>query len=85
MTELLVVILVLIILARATGELVQRLGQLAILGELLIGIVIGAVIAYGPFEQFADLTENEVFGAMTSLGMFFLMLMTGMRWISVNW
>jgi len=79
MTELLVVILVLIILARATGELMQYLGQLAILGELLIGIVLGAVIAYGPFDQFAHLTENEVFGAMTSLGMFFLMLMTGME------
>jgi Kef-type K+ transport system membrane component KefB len=79
MTELLVVILILIILARATGELVQRLGQLAILGELLIGIVIGAVISYGPFSQFSGLTENEVFGAMTSLGMFFLMLMTGME------
>ncbi len=79
MTELLVVILVLIVLARATGEIMQRLGQLAILGELLIGIVLGAIIAYGPFTQFAGLTENEVFGAMTSLGMFFLMLMAGME------
>jgi Kef-type K+ transport system membrane component KefB len=79
MTELLVAILVLIILARATGELMQWLGQLAILGELLIGIVLGAIIAYGPFSQFAGLTDNEVFGAMTSLGMFFLMLMVGME------
>lgn len=79
MTELLVVILVLIVLARATGEVMQRLGQLAILGELLIGIVLGAIIAYGPFTQFAGLTENEVFGAITSLGMFFLMLMAGME------
>ena len=66
-------------MARATGELMQRLGQLAILGELLIGIVLGAIIACGPFSQFAGLTENEVFGAMTSLGMFFLMLMAGME------
>jgi len=79
MTELLVVILVLIVLARATGELMQRLGQLAILGELLIGVVLGAVISYGPFTQFAGLTDNEVFGAITSLGMFFLMLMAGME------
>ncbi|MFC2047517.1 cation:proton antiporter [Chloroflexota bacterium] len=79
MTELLIVILVLIILARATGELMQRLGQLAILGELLIGIVLGAIIVYAPFSQFVGLTENEVFGAMTSLGMFFLMLMAGME------
>jgi Kef-type K+ transport system membrane component KefB len=79
MTELLVAILVLIILARATGELMQWLGQLAILGELLIGIALGAIIAYGPFSQFAGLADNEVFGAMTSLGMFFLMLMVGME------
>jgi len=79
MTELLVIILVLIVLARITGEVMQRLGQLAILGELLIGIVLGAIIAYGPFTQFSGLTNNEVFGAMTSLGMFFLMLMAGME------
>ncbi len=51
MTELLVVILVLIVLARVTGEVMQRLGQLAILGELLIGIALWAIIAYGPFTQ----------------------------------
>ncbi len=79
MSELLVAILVLIVLARATGELIQRLGQLAILGELLIGVVLGTVMAYGPFSQFVHLTDNEVFGAMTSLGMFFLMLMAGME------
>jgi Kef-type K+ transport system membrane component KefB len=79
MSELLIAILVLIILARATGELVQRLGQLAILGELLVGVVLGALIGYGPFTQFGSLIDNEVFGAMTSLGMFFLMLMAGME------
>jgi len=79
MTELLIVILVLIVLARSTGELMQRLGQLAILGELLAGIVLGVLITYGPFSQFAGLVENEVFGAITSLGMFFLMLMAGME------
>ena len=79
MSELLVAILVLVILARVTGELMQRLGQLAILGELLIGIVLGPVIAYGPFHQYAELADNEVFGAMTSLGMFLLMLMAGME------
>ena len=79
MTELLIVILVLVVLARVTGELMQRLGQLAILGELLIGIVIGALISYGSFTQFDGLVENEVFGAFTSLGMFLLMLMAGME------
>ena len=79
MSELLIVILILVVLARVTGELMQRLGQLAILGELLIGIILGAVIAYGPFPQLNGLIENEVFGAFTSLGMFLLMLMAGME------
>lgn len=79
MSELLVVILILVVLARVTGELMQRLGQLAILGELLIGIILGALIAYGPFSQFDHLVDNEVFGAFTSLGMFLLMLMAGME------
>jgi Kef-type K+ transport system membrane component KefB len=79
MSELLVVIVILVVLARVTGELMQRLGQLAILGELLIGIILGALIAYGPFTQFDHLVDNEVFGAFTSLGMFLLMLMAGME------
>ena len=79
MTELLIFILVLIVIARSVGELMQRLGQLAILGELLAGIALGAVITYGPLSQFAGLADSEVFGAITSLGMFFLMLMAGME------
>ncbi len=83
MTELLIVLLVLMLVARAAGELMQRLGQLAILGELFAGILLGALIAYGPLSQFSELPENEVFGAITSLGMFFLMLMAGME-ININ-
>ncbi|MFC1949607.1 cation:proton antiporter [Chloroflexota bacterium] len=79
MSELLIAILVLIVIARITGELMQRLGQLAILGELIAGIVIGILITYGPISQFDHLAENEVFGAFTSLGMFLLMLMAGME------
>ena len=79
MTELLIVILVLIVVARSVGELMQRLGQLAILGELLAGIALGTLITYGPLSQFTGLADNEVFGAITSLGMFFLMLMAGME------
>ena len=51
MSELLIIILVLIVLARATGELMQRFGQLALLGELLIGILMGAIIIHGNVEK----------------------------------
>jgi len=79
MSELLIIILMLVIVARFAGEVMQRWGQLAILGELLAGIVVGALINYGPFAQYSGLPDNEVFTAITSLGMFLLMLMTGME------
>lgn len=79
MTELLIVLLVAMIVARGIGELMERVGQLAILGELLAGLVLGALIIYGPFSQFHGLVENDVFEAITNLGMFFLMLMAGME------
>ncbi len=79
MAELLIVILVVMIVARFAGELMERVGQMAILGELLAGIVLGIIIAYGPFPQFSGLVGGEVFKAISSLGMFFLMLMAGME------
>ena len=79
MTELLIIILVAMIAARFAGELMERIGQLAILGELLAGIVLGILISYGPLTQFAGLYKDEVFQAIASLGMLFLMLMAGME------
>ncbi len=77
--ELLFVLLVILIIARFAGEVMERVGQLAILGELLAGIVLGVLIAYGPFSQFAGLAEDKVFKAISGLGIFFLMFMAGME------
>jgi len=79
MTELLIVLLVVVIAARFVGELMERAGQLAILGELLAGIVLGILITYGPVPQLAGLVEDSAFQAIASLGMLFLMLMVGME------
>jgi Kef-type K+ transport system membrane component KefB len=79
MIDLLLVILVILIAARLAGELMERLGQLALLGELLAGVALGALLLYGPFPQFAGLTEDEAFKAISNLGIFFLMLMAGME------
>lgn len=79
MVELLFTILVVLIVARFAGELAERAGQLALLGELLAGIALGILIAYGPFAQFAGLVDDKVFKALCSLGIFFLMLMAGME------
>lgn len=79
MTELLIVILVVVIAARFTGELMERAGQLALLGELLAGIALGVLITYGPLPQLSGLIEDNAFQAISSLGMLFLMLMVGME------
>jgi len=79
MVELLFAILLVLVVARFAGELMERVGQLALLGELLAGIALGAVLVYGPFPQFTGLPEDEVLKAISGLGIFFLMLMAGME------
>jgi Kef-type K+ transport system membrane component KefB len=79
MAELLLVILVVVVIARLVGELMERIGQLAILGELLAGVVLGVFIAYGPFPHFGEIVETEVFTTIASLGMLFIMLSSGME------
>jgi Kef-type K+ transport system membrane component KefB len=79
--EIFYVLLILLVITRAFGELAVRLGQPALVGELLSGIVLGAVIKLSPpsFPIMNSLTENEVFTAITDLGIFFLMLMAGLE------
>ena len=79
MAEFLLVILVVVVIARLVGELMERVGQLAILGELLAGVVLGVFIAYGPFPHFGEIVETEVFTTIASLGMLFIMLSSGME------
>ncbi|TET40024.1 MAG: cation:proton antiporter, partial [Dehalococcoidia bacterium] len=42
--ELLFIILVILVVARLAGELMERVGQAAILGELLAGVVLGLLV-----------------------------------------
>ncbi len=78
--ELLFIILVILVVARLAGELMERVGQAAILGELLAGVVLGLLVTSFPnlLPQFVGIGENEVFRAIFNLGMFFLMFMAGM-------
>ena len=79
MTELLIVILIVVIVARFAGELLERAGHLALLGELLAGVVLGVFIVYGPFPHLTGLIEDKAFNAIANLGMLFIMLMVGME------
>lgn len=79
--ELLYVLLVLLVITRALGEISVRLGQPALVGELLAGIALGAAIGFSPtsFPLMHGIADNDVFTAITDLGIFFLMLMAGLE------
>jgi hypothetical protein len=73
---ILYILLVLLVLTRTFGELAVRLGQPALVGGLIAGIAFGILIGISPgsFPIMGQASENEVFSAVTDLGIFFLML-----------
>jgi Kef-type K+ transport system membrane component KefB len=79
--EILFILLILLVVTRAFGEFSVRLGQPALVGELLSGIAIGIVIQFSPnlFPIMENIHDNEVFTSLTDLGIFFLMLLVGLK------
>ncbi len=79
--EIFYILLVLLFITRAFGEVAVRLDQPALVGELLSGIAVGMLIQWfpGSFPVMSDVAENEVFIAITDLGIFFLMLQAGLE------
>jgi Kef-type K+ transport system membrane component KefB len=79
--ELLFILLILLVTTRVFGELAVRIGQPALVGELLSGIALGILIQRFPnsFAVMSHIAENEVFIAVTDLGIFFLMLLAGLE------
>lgn len=79
--DLFYVLLVLLVITRAFGELAVRLAQPALVGELIAGIALGAIVVGSPstFPSLNGLSDNEVFTTVTDLGMFFLMLFAGLE------
>lgn len=79
--ELLSILLILLLVTRSFGEVAERFGQPALVGELLSGVAIGLIVRQfsGVFPVLSGLSEDEVFLAMTDLGVLFLMLMGGIE------
>ncbi|HAV63982.1 MAG TPA: cation:proton antiporter [Verrucomicrobiales bacterium] len=79
--ELLTILLILLVVTRACGEVALRFGQPVLVGELLGGIALGVVARQfeGTFPVLANLPDHEVFRAISDLGVFFLMLYAGME------
>jgi Kef-type K+ transport system membrane component KefB len=67
-----------LVAAKLAGELVERLGQPAVLGELLVGIALGnAAFVGGP--DTAGLVSSETFTVLAELGAVLLLFQVGLE------
>jgi Kef-type K+ transport system membrane component KefB/nucleotide-binding universal stress UspA family protein len=82
---LLLQVAVLLLAARAMGEAAQRLGQPAVVGEILAGIVLGPSLLSGLFPLFGEwiVPQTDVQGylleVVSMIGAMFLLLITGLE------
>src|SRR6185295_10505756 len=81
----LVQIILLLLVGRLMGEGMQRLGQPAVMGQLLAGLLLGPSVlgALWPEAQHAIFPANgeqkSMIGAVSQLGILMLLLLTGME------
>jgi Kef-type K+ transport system membrane component KefB len=79
--EIFYALLILLVATRVLGEVAVRLGQPALLGELIAGVLLGVWIhsSAETLPVLAGITEDPVFAAVTDMAVFFLMLMAGVE------
>jgi len=74
----LVGVAVILIVAKLGGELFERIGQPAVLGELISGIVIGNLVLVG-FSGAEPLKTNEIITALAEIGVVILLFEVGLE------
>lgn len=67
-----------LIVARLGGEFFERIGQPAVLGELISGIIIGNLVLFG-FTAAEPLKTNEVIAAIAEIGVIILLFEVGLE------
>ena len=78
-------IMLLIVVGRLLGELMQRIGQPAVIGQLLAGIILGPSVfgALWPSAQHMIFptasADRQMLNAVSELGVLMLLLLTGME------
>jgi len=79
--NVLLIILILLVVTRTFAELAERAKMPALVGELIAGVFLGFVLqrfqGFTPTIWFA--ANSELFSGLADLGMFFLMLLAGIR------
>lgn len=82
---LVVQVAVLLLAARGLGELMERLGQPAVIGELLAGIVLGPSLLAGVFPFVAEwivpqtAVQGYLLETVAMIGVMFLLVVTGLE------
>ncbi|MCM3872291.1 MAG: cation:proton antiporter, partial [Pyrinomonadaceae bacterium] len=74
----LVGIATILVVAKLCGELFERIGQPAVLGELLGGIIVGNLTLVG-FSGAEFLKTNDVIGALAQIGVIILLFEVGLE------
>ncbi len=78
--QLLLALAVIIAAAKAGGYLSYRLGQPAVLGELIVGILLGpTIVNLLHLPYFSDIHLSEVVHQLAELGVLFLMFLAGLE------
>ncbi|MEQ9060910.1 MAG: cation:proton antiporter [Gammaproteobacteria bacterium] len=74
-------LMTILLAAKLGAELCLRIGQPAVLGEILAGVGIGIVIHYAPVDvgPLTGLGDDETFTALSELGAFCLLLAAGVE------
>ncbi len=79
--DILYLILVLLVVTRVFAELAERIHVPAIVGELIAGVALGLLLK--AFQNGSPglwtATQSETYESIVNLGMFFLMLLAGIR------
>jgi Na+:H+ antiporter len=87
--SILVGIAMMLIVAKIAGEIFERIGQPAVLGELMAGIILGNLVILG-FSSVEPLKTNETIAALAELGVIILLFEVGLEsdlkeMIEVGW
>ena len=78
-------LLLLLLVGRLLGEVMQRLRQPAVMGQLLAGVLLGPSVlgAFWPTAQHAifpaDAAQKKMLDAVSQIGVLMLLLLTGME------
>jgi Kef-type K+ transport system membrane component KefB len=67
-----------LVVAKLAGELIERIGQPAVLGELVGGILVGNLVIFG-FNGAEVLKTNEIIAALAELGVIILLFEVGLE------